>query len=285
MRRSYIVGLRTALRRWPLVLLLFAATCVPGFVFSAGAWSWLVTALDKSLATRTLLTDLDMNVFVDLFGHHGEGLWMLALGGLLLAGICWLINVWLNAVTIAAVGDDLPLASAAHRGIDLYATFLCLDLLALIIDAGLVTATLAASRWLTRWTADNPSEMAVYFLVAASALVCGLLMLFFTTAHDHARIHSAATGDGASRAYLWAIRFVAIRELRALPLLCLLLLTGGCGWFVYQTLGKLFVTTTTTGVVGALLWGEALILFRMFLRVWSFSAQTELQNLHEAARD
>ena len=134
MRRSYRSGFRTALRRWPLALLLFAATCVPGLVFSAAAWSWLADALDKSLATRTLLTDLDMNVFVDLIGHHGESLRMLLLGGLLLAVVCWLFGVWLNAMTISAVGDDLPLAAAAHRGLDLYVTFLALDLLALVVD-------------------------------------------------------------------------------------------------------------------------------------------------------
>lgn len=282
MRRSYLSGYRTALQRWPLALLLLAASCVPGLVFSAAAWSWLASALDKSLATRTLLTDLDMNVFVDLLGHHGESLRMLVLAGVLLAVVCWLVNVWLHATTIAAVGDDLPLAVAAHRGLDLYGTFLGLALLAVAVDALLLIGTVSVDRWLTRWTADNPSEIAVYLLVGGSALVAGALLLFFTATHDHARIHSVATGTGAAAAYVWALRFVAARERRALPLLCMLLVTGGAGWIVYQTLGRLFVTTSTTGVLGSLLWGELLILCRMFLRVWSFAAETELQNLREA---
>ena len=119
MRRSYVKGLRAALRRWPLAALLFAASCLPSFVFSALAWSWLADALDRSLATRSLLTDLDMNVFVDLLEHHGEGLWMLGVAGLLLAGVCWLVGVWLNAVTIVAVSEDMPLGAAAHKGLDL----------------------------------------------------------------------------------------------------------------------------------------------------------------------
>jgi hypothetical protein len=281
MRRSYLSGYRTALQRWPLALLLFAATSVPGLLFSATAWLWLADALGKSLATRTLLTDLDMNVFVDLLGHHHESLRALLLGGLLLAVLCWLFSVWLNAITIAVVGDDLPLAAAAHRGLDLYATFLGLDLVTLVADGLLLMATVGVGRWLTHWTADSPSEITVYLFVGGSALVAGALLLVFTATHDHARIHSAATGTGAAGAYVWAFRFVIARERRALPLLGVLLLTGGVGWGAYQTLGRLLATTSTTGVIGSLLWGELLMLCRMFLRVWSFAAQTELQNLSE----
>jgi hypothetical protein len=282
MGRSYLKGFRTALQRWPLALLLFAATAVPGLVFAATAWVWLANALGKSLATRTLLTDLDMNVFVDLIGHHGESLWMLVVGGMLLTVVCWLLGVWLNAMTIAAVGDDMPLAAAAHRGLDLYGKFLGLDLLAVTVDGVLLIATVAVARWLIRWTVESPSEVTVSLIVGGSAFVAGAFLLFFTTIHDHARIHSAATGSGAASAYIWALGFVSAREHRA-PLAVMLLMTGGGAWLAYQTLGMVFVTTTTSGVTLSLLWGELLIVSRMFLRVWSFAAQTELQNLNVAA--
>jgi hypothetical protein len=282
MGSSYVSGFRTALQRWPLPLLLFAASSVPGLAFGAVAWSWLATALDKSLATRTLLTDLDMNVFVDLIAHHGEGLWMLLAGGTLLAIVCWLVGVGLNAMVIAAVGDDAPLATAAHRALELYGRFLRLDLLALAVDALLLIATVAVVRWLTRWMAETPSEITVYLIIGASAFVAAVLLMFFTAVHDHARIHSAATGTGAAGAYAWAVAFVATGERRALPLVLLLLASGGAGWLAYQAFGMLIVTSGTLGVFLSILWGELLIVYRMFLRVWSFAAQTELQNLSQA---
>src|SRR5216110_1096241 len=110
MGRSYRAGLRTALQRWPLAALLLGAACVSGFGFGAGAWSWLAEALGKSLATRTLAADLDMNVFVDLAAHHRASLWQLLLSGCGLAVVVWLIGVWLNAMTIVAVAEDAPLA-------------------------------------------------------------------------------------------------------------------------------------------------------------------------------
>ena len=170
MRRSYLSGFapRCGAGRWHCCS--SRQRACPAWGSAPTAWSWLATALDKSLATRTLLTDLDMNVFVDLLGHHGESLLDAAVGGVLLAVVCWLFGVWLNAVTIAAVGDDLPLAAAAHRGLDLYATFLRLDLLALAVDGLLLIATVAVGRWLTHWTAESPSEMTVYLIVGGSAL-------------------------------------------------------------------------------------------------------------------
>jgi hypothetical protein len=283
MKRSYLKGFRTALLRWPLAFLLFAATALPGLVFAATAWLWLAAALDKSLATRTLLTDLDMNVFVDLIGHHGESLWMLLLGGALLVAACWLLGVWLNATTIAAVADDTPLAAAARRGLDLYVTFLGLGLVALAVDALLILGTVGVGRWLIQATANTPSETTVSLIVGGGAGVAGSLVLCFTTIHDHARIHSAATGSGAAAAYVWAVGFVTRREPRAVPLALLLLATGVGVWLVYQTVGTLFVTTWTPAIVLSVLWGEALIFSRMFLRLWGFAAQTELQNMRDAA--
>jgi hypothetical protein len=282
MGSSYVSGFRIALQRWPLALILFAATSVFAVAFGAAAWSWLASALDKSLATRTLLTDLDMNVFVDLIAHHGESLWMLLAGGTLLAIVSWLVGVGLNAMAIAALGDDLSLAPAAHRALDLYVRFLRLDLLAMAVDALLLIATVVVARWLTRWMAESPSEITAYLIACGSACVAGVLLIFFTAVHDHARIHSAATGTGAAGAYVWALAFVAARERRAMPLVLLLLATGGAGWLIYQTVGMLIVTSWTPGVLLSFLWGELLIVYRVFLRVWSFAAQTELQNLSQA---
>jgi hypothetical protein len=123
--------------------------------------------------------------------------------------------------------------------------------------------------------------MTFYAIVGASALVVGVLMLWLTAVHDHARIHCAATGTGAVPAYLWALRFVVSGERRAVPLLALLFVTGGAGWAVYQMVGILIATNWIPGVVVSLVWGQLLMLYRMFLRVWSLAAETELQSVNE----
>ncbi|MFQ5668446.1 MAG: hypothetical protein ACE5I7_18735 [Candidatus Binatia bacterium] len=279
MGAAYVAGLWTALRRWALVLVLLLVNLLSGLGFTAVAWSWLSMALDSSLATRTLLADLDVNVFVDLFVHHGDSLRMLLVAAGVMAVFFILVGVWLNAVTVVAVGDDAGTGECMRRGFSLYPAYARLWLLATVMNAISVGVAFLIGRGLTRWLAESPSEMSFYWAVAAGAVAGAVLLLFFVTVHDHARIRSAATGAGAVRAYVWAIRFVGKREWRAVPLAAILTASGIAVWAVYQTVGMLVATDSSPGVVLSLAWGETFLLARTILRVWFFAAETELQNI------
>jgi len=278
MTRAYAAGLRIALRRWPVALVLFAANLLPGLAFTAASWSWLDTALDNSLATRSLLTDLNMNVFVDLVAHHAESLQMLVVSGVLLGIVTVLAWVWLNAVAIVAVAEDGPLSAWTRRAWIVFPRFVQLWLLAMVVDAASVFVAFLVGRGLAHWTAESSSEMTFYWVVGASAIFGGTLVLFFGTVHDHARIHSAATERGALHAYGWALGFVGRRQWRALPLAMMVIAAGGGAWLVYQTVGMLIPATSGLGVVVSIVWGETFLLMRMLLRLWNFAAATELQS-------
>jgi hypothetical protein len=273
------LGLLAALRRWPVVIVLFVANLAAGFCFTAAAWSWLSAALDNSLASRTLLTDLDWNVFIDLLVHHGESLRMLLLGGLLLALPAILLSIWLNAVAVVAVGEDGTLGECMRRGLALYPRFFWLSFLSNALCVAGVGACVLLGRQLAQWTAESTFELTVYLAIGAATAVGGLLLVFLVTVHDHARVRTTASGVGALGAYVWALRFVGRREWRALPLALLLLGTGFVVWMVYQTVAMLVPTDSSHGVVLSLVLGESLLCVRMLLRVWCFAAVTELQGL------
>ena len=281
MGAAYVDGFRSALRRWPVVLLAFLASLSTGAVFMAASWSWLSLALDNSLATRTLLTDLDMNVFVDLFLHHGDSWRMLLGAGAMLAAVVAAVTVWLNAITVIACGEDASLGACVRRGVDVYAPFLRLALVALCVDLATLATVYAAAHWLVRWTAESSAEMTFYWISGGAGALGAVVLLFLTTVHDHARIRCVATGSGATRSYLWALAYVARRERRALPLALCLFTSGSAVWIVYQTVGMLMPAHSATGVVVSLLWGQAFMLWRALQRVWSFAAGTELQGLSE----
>ena len=96
--------------------------------------------------------------------------------------------------------------------------------------------------------------------------------------HDHARLHAARTGAGAFAAYRWAFAFVLHGGERAFPLACALQLTALVLWLAYQTVGLSFPMTAILDLTGSLLWGEAYLLLRVWVRVWFFAAQNELQS-------
>ena len=272
------------MRRWPVVAFLLLANLVFGLIFTAASWSWLSIALDNSLATRTLLTNLDVNVFVDLFVHEQASLRMLMTAGALLAGVCGLFSVWTCAATVVAVAEEGSLAECASRGVRLYPKFLCLWVLANLTHTGSIAASFLIGRGLVHWAAESPAEGTFYWMTAVSVAGGVLLVFFVATLHDHARIRVAATDSGVLQACVWALAFVVVREVRALPLAALLLAGGGGLWLVYQTTGMLIPTTFGPGIALSLLCGQVLLLGRMFLRVWLLAVETELQRVAGDAR-
>ena len=281
MATAFVEGFRIAVRRWPIVLVLFLASLASGLSFTAAAWSWLSLALDRSLASRTLLTDLDLNVFVDLYVHHGESLRVLVITGSALALAFGLLGVGLNAVAVVAVREEVGWPDCLRQAVGLSARYLRLGGLVYLCIAASVVVVVFSVRTVERWVTESPSEMTYYWVMFVGLVVVALLSLFFVTVHDHARIYSAATGAGAARAFAWAVAFVSRGELRALPLSALLLLIGLLAWAVYQTLGTFVGAGTPLGLVVSLVWGQTLLLLRMVLRVWSLAAAAELQHLRD----
>src|SRR5262249_31236616 len=159
---AYIAGLRSAGRQWALCLVLFAFSLAAGLSFAAVTWTWLADALDNSLATKTLLADLDVNVFVDLFMHHAEGWRTLAVPPALAAVFFALLGVWLNGAVIAAVADDVGLSESLRRGLSLCPIYLRLWLLSASANGISLLVVWVIARWLIRWTAESPSEMIYY---------------------------------------------------------------------------------------------------------------------------
>jgi len=278
---AYTRGFALALRRWPVVLVLFLASLVAGVSFAAAAWAWLSLALGNSLATRRLLTDLDVQIFIDLFVHHQESLRMLLLAGFVLAAMFALLGIWLNAVVVVSVGEDISTPKCLLRGVQLYPTYLGLWALSSGCIAASGVAVVLSGRWLTRWTAESAAEMTFYWILAGNVLVGALVWFFFATVHDHARIRSRAAGVGAIRAFGWALMYVGRRQKRALPLAGLLVGTSVGLWAVYQGISHYLATSSVFGVTLSLLWGEALLFARMFVRVWCFAAETHLQQGRE----
>ncbi len=281
MRRAFLKGLRIAARHWLLGVVLWIVSILFGAAFAWASGYWLAQALDGSLFTRTLLRDLDPNVFVDLLYHHGESLQVLLVVAAFMAVIYLGLWLWFHAAIILAVqardGGRLPLAFA--RGVEVVPLMARL----FVIAAGLLggfSFVVADVTWrLIRATFAEPSEMISYYLAAAGASVWVLGYVALVAIHDHARLRACATGGGALQSYWWATRFVLRGGERAYPLAVVLHLTAACLWLAFETIEMNFSATSGLAVAGLFVWGELYLLLRMWLRVWFFAAQNDLQSL------
>jgi len=278
MLRAYLFGARIAAQHWPLVVVLGLITALFGVAFALASGAWLDEALEGSLATRTLLHTIDPDVLVDLWYHHREGLVMLLVAAALLAVVHTALWWWLYGVVITT----LQRSADAHgsiwtRGIELAPVMARLFVLAFAV-LGLFSAAVGGAAYaLMRWTRFSPQALIWDQIAGAAAFVWALGYVFLVAVHDHARLHAARIGVGALPAYRWALGFVLQGGERAYALACALQLSAVALWLAYQAVGLTVPVTALLGLTGSLLWGEAMVWLRMWVRVWFFAAQNELQ--------
>jgi hypothetical protein len=268
-----------AVRLWPLVTVLWLINAVFGILFFVAAAYWLSLALDHSLATRTLLRDLDPNVLVDFYHHHGESFRLLVAVAALMAIGYVLLWFWLHGTVIFAVRAQRGTVSRAawRSGLHTTAGMAWLFLIAAVALA-ILTGLVAVAAWAAwRWTIASPAPMLTYRIIGAAALIWVGGVVLLTAVHDHARIRVCATGEGPWAAYGWAWRFVLRGGEKAFLLAAALQLIALSLWVTHQSIGMAFPVGALVGLAGALVWSQMFLFVRMWIRVWFFAAQSELQ--------
>jgi hypothetical protein len=279
MLRTYLRGVRAALRCWPVAVCLWLINAAFGVLFALASGFWLTIALDRSLATRSLLRHLDAGVFIDLYHHHWEGFAMLLAVGALLALVYLGLSLWLHGVVVAAVRapSGTPLGELFRRGVNAVGVFARIYLVA----AGAllaVSAAIGATAWAgLRWTVTSPSPYVTESIAGAAAGVWVLCCVFLVAVHDHARIRARAAAEGALAAYRWAVAFVLRGGERAFLLALLLQATAFALWAGYHLLALREPLGAVLDVTGSLVWGEMFLLVRVGVRLWFFAAESELQ--------
>jgi len=280
MMRAFFAGAGRALAFWPLALALWLVNAVFAAAFALASAYWLAMALDASVARRTLVSDLDPDILVDLYLNHGASFRILLVVGAVVAighGVLW---IWLHALIVAGLRPDADSEASSRKwsaGLRHGGVFARLFALAGGVLA-VFTAAIVAGAWLgLRWTAASTTAWLSESIVAGAALAWlgGLIVL--VAVHDHARIRAVASAQGAWASYRWAWRFVLRGGERALWLALALQISGAALWVAYQLVGLRLPVGEVIGVTGALLWGELFLAARVWMRIWFFAAQNELQ--------
>jgi hypothetical protein len=277
---AFLSGGRTAARCGPLTITLWLINALYGAAFGVASGYWLAESLSGSLATRTLLKDLDANVLIDLFYHHGSSLQMLLVVAAFLATAYVVVWIPLYGAIIATVRErGVSLRGAFRHAFEWSGRLALLFVIALASFALLTTMIGAAAWWTLRFKAASPSEMTPYIIVGAAAAMWWLGAVLLGAIHDHARIRACAVQTQPFTAYWWAVRFVLRGRKNAFLVAFLLHLVGLAIWAVYQSVAANLPVAEGLGVAGSLLWGQAYLVARMVLRVWFFASESRLQEL------
>jgi hypothetical protein len=275
MLKAYLTGARLTASRWPLITILWLCTAAFGIGFAFASAFWLGEALDGALATKTLLHKLDVQVLIDLYVHHGEGLRMLLILAALLALPHTVLWWWLDGVIVAAVlpsGESIWRRGAALTPV--MARLFGLGVSLWLAWSGIIGG---AAGGLIQLTRDSTTAHVWELIGVVAAAVWSLGTAWLIAVHDQARLRAGLTGCGAVAAYRWGLGFVAFGGERAFALALLLQGSGLALWAVYQAIGLALPLTELIGLTWSLLWGELFLWLRAAVRVWRLAAQRQLQ--------
>ncbi|MBI3782514.1 MAG: hypothetical protein HY270_03835 [Deltaproteobacteria bacterium] len=285
MESVYRTGGVIARQCMSVTLALFAANLAAGGVFMALGWAWLATNLDGSLASRTLLTDLDMNVFVDLVRHEHAGSGLVLSQGIVLLTVALGFWTWLNGMAAASVSTRTPLRQSCNASLQLYPRLLFLGVVILVSQVVAAAAVFLTAHELTALTIGFATEMSSSGIWVVCLLLGGSVAFLISAIHDHARLHCLATDSTAWRSVTWATRFLLRRAPRALRANLTIGAVAVSTWVIYQSVATMIPGDRMPGVVCLLIWGQAYLMTRMFLRVWLFATESTLQIRQDARVD
>jgi hypothetical protein len=280
MRSALRDGFAAAVRRAPLVIVLWQMNLLFGVILAGLSATALAVTLEGSWYTRSLLYDLDPTAFIALFTLHASTFKLLGAAAatlvvLYLAG--WLL---LHGAIVASVcgEEDLGIRDTLRAGAGVVPVFLRIALLAVVVFAVLVGGSAIVAFAGMRLSRRAAMPFAWEMCLAGGVAVGAIAWVFCAAVHDHARLRCVAQAEGAVRSYVWAFDFV-LQGRRAFPLALVLFAASALLAVGYQLVASRIAADWTTGLVLSVLWGQAMLLTRSLFRLWAFAAEARLQGV------
>ena len=281
--RSFGNGLRAALRRPGLVLLLWAWHTALALIVTLPAWSRIRAATAMTPETDVLLRGLQLGTLIELLQRDGVVMPLLVATVMGLVGVSLLSNAFLAGGTLEVIlsGDGRSLLHRFFRGAGHF-FFRSLGLLAIaacsvVAAGGLAGVALSAAfRPMTAGGWEAGAFLSGLVTLGALAVVAGAGML----ALDYARVMLVA-GDGRGMVRTWfrALRFVLGRPLATGTIG---ILFGGlvlaalalAAWLPLQLGASHWVA-----IMSAALLQQVLVAARIGARVWQIATQAHFYRL------
>jgi len=233
----------------------------------------------KSMMRQRLGESMDYNFFFEFMYYADSGLE--AVRGMVLAVpfMYWLIALFLSggALMIFA-GHNKYVPSAFWGGAARYfGRFLRLTLMAIPVLAALFCLRYLVSLFQWIFFGSDPYEYVIYWGAWIKMGLGFVGLILFGLVFDYARIHLVLTDNRKTRKSLWqGARFAAKNLKYTLGLALIIFLCGWLAVIVYYITSNLFSGPSWIIVIALLIWQQLYILFRMALRLATYSSQMAL---------
>ncbi len=235
--------------------------------------------IGKSMMRQQLGESMDYNFLFEFLHYADSGITSVKGMVLTVPFAYWLAALFLSGgalATLAGRGKYVPSAfwggAASHFG-----RFLRLMLIAIpfLIVLFCLRYLVSLVQWI--FFGSDPYEYIIYWGAWAKMALGFLGLILFGLIFDYARIHLVLTENRKARKSLWQGICFAAKNLKNTVGLALILFAGG--WLavlVYYLTSNLFSASGWFIVIALLIWQQLYIVFRMALRLTTYSSQMEL---------
>ncbi len=276
-----LTAFRLTRRSWPMILRLYGVNFLLGLMVLFPAYATLKSAAGHSLEFEKLRNGFDFTVFTDFMHTQSQAVGPLLSTGrwlgliYLLAGLFFSGGIFLQLTNAGGPRPALPfrLDSFLAACVGYVGRFsrLFLIVLTFLLIWGLICLVIGVA--VGMGFADTLDERALFFVFLGCFLLFAFPLTLVLCAGDYAKALLFQTdGNRALAAFGQSLRFVLNNFGTAYGLYLVLLLIGTLCFALYFLAESAVVTNGWIGIGLLFLFQQALILARIFLRVWMLAS-------------
>ena len=276
-----ITSLKTGFQRgWSakrMILIYFLANLFCGVVLALPLRGLLGSTINGTLLGEALGGRIDMNFFMDFVNHHSD-FWktwqLLAIG----AAIFYLLtNIFLSGGALSVFGSEERYSTTLFwsGAAKYFGRFLRLWLMALPVF-GIFFLIMFVEKGVTRLVfGADPYQSVTYWAGWVRTGLMGLAVILAHMFFDYARIYSVLHDENRMRRAWWmGLKFMFGNLGKAALLVVFIGLLGIVVMAIYNLLANQLAAANAFVVIMLILIQQAYMLFRMFMKLSTFAAQT-----------
>ncbi len=263
-------------RMW---FIMYFANLLMALLLALPMFSVLKSNFGHSDFFTQLLSGYDATVFSEFSYYFGDAL------SAIISGIKWLLlayfllSVFLTGGIIRTLNDD-QFSTSSFFGGGAYSFFRYLGLsvlVALIQIFFLIVIAASAGGYIGTHFDSFQSELTVYFIGIAAAVIYLFIFLIFSMVSDYGKFYLELNDShNIFKAFWDGIKYVFKHFIKTLSLYLILLFLPAVIMYVYLYFEKDYKMATSVGILIVFLMQQAFIFLRVFLRTWILSSELKI---------
>ncbi|MEA2041075.1 MAG: hypothetical protein U9N85_00795 [Bacteroidota bacterium] len=274
--KAYFSGLKESVRLPRPVFLIYGINLLLALLIVFPLYSIANQEIGNSLNINNLLENFSAHLFSDFFRESGDSLFAVFSQIKWIVLIYWLLSVFFAGGIIRTLNQDkFSMASFFHGAGQNFFKFLGISLSVLIFHALIILIIYVPAGFIISSFSAITETAIVYTLGVAFTIHAFFIVLLFAV-NDYSKFYSVLHNRNSLRSIIGGFRYVFKNFGKAYFLYLFLLIIPFFTIYGYFRLDAEVGTQTKNGVIAVFFIQQALILLRIWFRIWIYASPLQM---------